>query len=154
MAEVIGWRLVKRKHAATAFSGQGARIFEGRWNSAGVSVVYCSENLALAALEILVHARPIAIKEPFRAFRVNFDDSLMTRIELKKLPKGWNLQPPSPISKTIGDEWARAGRSVVLALPSVLVPLERTYLINPEHPDFGKIEVHELGNFLLDSRLS
>jgi hypothetical protein len=46
MAAVVGWRIVKEKHAKSAFSGEGARIFEGRWNSAGVRVVYCSENLA------------------------------------------------------------------------------------------------------------
>ena len=62
MAEVVGWRIVKEKHAATAFSGEGARIFEGRWNSTGVPVVYCSENLALAALEILVHAQPVTMR--------------------------------------------------------------------------------------------
>ena len=153
MAELVGWRLVKQKHAASAFTGEGARIFEGRWNSAGVPVVYCSENLALAALEILVHARPVVIREPFRAFRVSFDDSLVSRIELKKLPKGWNLQPPSAVSKTIGDEWVRSNRSVVLSLPSMLVPLERTYLLNPKHADFWKIKIQEVGNFALDPRL-
>jgi RES domain-containing protein len=153
MAAVVGWRLVRQRHAATAFSGEGARIFEGRWNSAGVPVVYCSENLALAALEILVHVQPVAIAAPFRAFRVTLDDSLITRIELKELPKGWNLQPPTAISKKIGDEWIKSGRSVALALPSVLVLLERTYLINPKHPDFRKLRIHDIGDFTLDPRL-
>jgi RES domain-containing protein len=153
MAELVGWRLLKRKHAAAAFSGEGARIFEGRWNSAGVPVVYCSENLALAALEILVHTQPVTMKEPFRAFRVNFDDSLMMSIEFEKLPKGWNLQPPSAVSKSIGDEWVKSNRSVALALPSVPVPLERTYLLNPKHPNFRKIQIHDAGNFVLDPRL-
>lgn len=153
MAELIGWRLVKQKHAATAFSGEGARIYEGRWNSAGVPVVYCSENLALAALEILVHARPVAIKDPFRTFRVTFDDSLLIRIEQKKLLDGWNAQPPIAVSKKIGDEWVNGGRSVVLSLPSVLVPLEHTYLINPKHPDFRRIKIHDMGNLRLDPRL-
>ena len=153
MAEVVGWRIVKEKHAATAFSGEGARIFEGRWNSAGVPVVYCSENLALAALEILVHVRPVTMTGKFRAFRVAFDDLLMATIELKRLPKGWKVQPPSAVSKGIGDEWIKSGRSAVLALPSVLVPLERTYLLNPQHPDFGKIKIQDSGNFVLDPRL-
>jgi RES domain-containing protein len=74
-------------------------------------------------------------------------------MEHKKLPKGWNAQPPSAVSKTIGNEWVNSGRSAVLSLPSVLVPLERTYLINPKHPDFRKIKIHDTGNLLLDSRL-
>ena len=153
MAAVVAWRLVRQRHAATAFSGEGARIFEGRWNSAGVAVVYCSENLALAALEILVHVQPVAVTEPFRTFRVALDDALITRVERDKLPKGWNLQPPTTVSKTIGDEWVKSGRSVALALPSLLVPLERTYLLNPKHPDFRKVQIRDMGNFTLDRRL-
>ena len=153
MAAVVAWRLVRQRHAATAFSGEGARIFEGRWNSAGVAVVYCSENLALAALEILVHVQPVAVAEPFRTCRVALDDALITRVERDKLPKGWNLQPPTTVSKTIGDEWVKSGRSVALALPSLLVPLERTYLLNPKHPDFRKVQIRDMGNFTLDRRL-
>ena len=153
MAEVVGWRVVKEKHAKSAFSGEGARIFEGRWNSAGVRMVYCSENLALAALEILVHTRPVIMRDKFRAFRVTFDDAMMVIVDLKKLPKGWNAQPPGSISKSIGDEWIKSGRSAVLALPSVLVPLERTYLLNPKHRDFAKIKIKDAGSFVLDPRL-
>ena len=153
MAEVVGWRIVKDKHAKAAFSGEGARIFEGRWNPAGVRMVYCSENLALAALEILAHTRPVRIGDKFRAFRVSFDESLMEVVDLKKLPKGWNSQPPGPVSKQIGDQWIKSGRSVVLALPSVHIPLERTFLLNPKHPDFAKIKIRDAGEFVLDPRL-
>ena len=153
MAEVVGWRIVKEKHARAAFSGEGARTFEGRWNSGGVRMVYCSENLALAALETLVHIQPVRIGEKFRVFRVAFDDALMTIVDLKKLPKGWNAQPPGPPSKQIGDDWVKSGRSAVLSVPSVLVPLERTFLLNPRHPDFEKIKIKDAGSFVLDPRL-
>jgi RES domain-containing protein len=153
MAEVVGWRIVKDKHAKIAFSGEGARIFEGRWNSAGVRMVYCSENLALAALEILAHTRAVRVRDKFRAFHISFDESLMEIVDLKKLPKGWDAQPAGPVSKQIGDSWIKSGRSAVLALPSVLVPLERTFLLNPKHPDFGKIKIADVGEFVLDQRL-
>ena len=153
MAEVVGWRIVKEKHARTAFTGEGARIFEGRWNSGGVRMVYCSENLALAALEILVHTQAIMMRDKFRAFRVAFADEFMTVIDLRQLPKGWNAQPPTDASKRIGDEWIKSGRSVILALPSVIVPLERTFLLNPHHRDFAKIEIKDIGSFVLDPRL-
>ena len=126
MAEVVGWRIVKEKHAKTAFSGEGARIFEGRWNSGGVRMVYCSEHLSLAALEILVHTQPVMIRDKFRVFRVAWDEKMTTTIDLKKLPKDWNAQPPSLISKNIGDEWVQSGQSAVLVVPSVIVPLEKT----------------------------
>jgi RES domain-containing protein len=153
MAEVVGWRIVKEKHARSAFSGEGARIFEGRWNSAGVRMVYCSEHLSLAALEILVHTRPVMMGDKFCAFRITFDDALMAIVDLKKLPKSWNAQPPAAASKNLGDEWIKTARSAVLALPSVLVPLERTFLLNPKHGDFGKITINAVGSFVLDPRL-
>ena len=153
MAEVVGWRIVKDKHAASAFSGEGARIFEGRWNSAGVRMVYCSEHVSLAALEILVHTQPVTMRDKFRVFRATWDDAVMVSVDSRKLPKGWNTQPPCPISKQIGDEWIRSGRSAVLAVPSVIVPLERTFLLNPKHGEFGKIKIKEQGSFSLDPRL-
>lgn len=153
MAEVVGWRIVKAKHSKTAFSGEGARVYEGRWNSAGVRMVYCSEHLSLAALEILAHVQPVTIKDKFRAFRVSWDETLMHTIDLKKLPKGWDQQPPSAASKGVGDEWIKSDRSTVLAVPSVLVPPERTFLLNPNHRDFAKIKIKDAGDFLLDPRL-
>jgi RES domain-containing protein len=153
MADVVGWRIVKAKHAATAFSGEGARIYEGRWNSAGVRMVYCSENLALAALEILVHAQPVIMRDKWRAFRVSWSQGMMASHTLEKLPRGWNAQPPGRPSKKIGDEWVQSGRSAVLAVPSVIIPLERTFLLSPKHRDFAKIKIAEAGDFTLDQRL-
>jgi RES domain-containing protein len=151
--EVVGWRIVKAKHAGTAFSGEGARLFEGRWNSSEVRMVYCSEHLSLAALEILVHTRPVTISDKFRVFRVVWSGALMTSLTESQLPKGWNAGPPGPGSKRIGNEWIKNGHSAVLALPSVIVPLERTFLLNPRHRDFRKIKITDSGDFVLDSRL-
>lgn len=153
MAEVVGWRLVKAKHASTAFSGEGARIFEGRWNSSGVRMVYCSEHLSLAALEILVHIAPLSMRDKFRAFRIVWPDTIMESRSTSQLPKGWDAATSGAVSKRLGDQWVEQARSAVLALPSVLVPLERTFLLNPLHPDFGKISITDAGAFVLDPRL-
>jgi RES domain-containing protein len=153
MAEVVAWRIIKAKHASTAFSGEGARLFEGRWNSSGVRMVYCSEHLSLAALEILVHTRPLMVPGKFRAFHVAWDNALMISVKESELPRGWNAEPPGPASKRIGNEWIKNAGSAVLALPSVIVPLERTFLLNPHHSDFRKIKIIDSGDFVLDPRL-
>jgi RES domain-containing protein len=153
MAEVIGWRIVKQKHAAAAFSGEGARLFEGRWNSAGIPIVYCSEHLSLAALEILVHTQVVSIRDTFRAFRAAWDASMMISLDVKDLPTGWNMYPASIASKSVGNNWTKSGRSPVLSVPSVIVPLERTFLLNPKHSDFRKIKIKSAGVFVLDQRL-
>jgi RES domain-containing protein len=153
MAQVVGWRIVKQKHAAGAFSGEGARLFEGRWNSAGVRMVYCSEHLSLAALEILVHTQPVTMTDKFRAFRITWEEKLMSTRGLTTLPRGWNSAIATAASRGIGDEWIAAGKSAVLALPSVIVPQERTFLLNPRHADFAKIRIQDSGTFNLDPRL-
>jgi RES domain-containing protein len=95
----------------------------------------------------------VMIRDKFRAYRIRFEDNLVTSLTEKKLRKGWNAQPPTAISKNVGDEWIKSGRSVVLALPSVLIPLERTFLLNPNHADFRKLEFKDMGTFVLDPRL-
>ena len=77
----------------------------------------------------------------------------MVLVDLKKLPKGWDAQPPNAVSKNIGDNWTKSGRSAVLAVPSVLIRLERTFLLNPKHGDFTKIKIRDTGSFVLDPRL-
>ena len=153
MAGRFAWRIVKEKHARGAFSGDGARVFGGRWNSTGVPVVYCSEHLSLAALETLVHIVPVMVRDKFRAYRIAFDDALLATITERKLPKGWDAQPPAMASKSIGDDWIKSGRSAVLSLPSLLIRLERTFLLNPCHPDFRKIAIKDMGTIVLDPRL-
>ena len=81
------WRIVKAKHAATAFSGEGAAKTGGRWNSRGVPVVYASSTKSLAALETLVHLNPPV---PFKyvAFRLQFDAALVENVPLNRLHQG------------------------------------------------------------------
>ena len=93
------------------------------------------------------------MRDKFRVFRASWDGAIMATLELKRLPQGWNAQPPGAISKEIGDEWIQSGRSAVLAVPSVIVAQERTFLLKPKHRDFAKIKIKDQGNFSLDPRL-
>ena len=146
------WRIVKEKRAATAFSGKGAADHGGRWNSLGVPVVYTSGFKALAALENLVHLNP-PVRFQYVAIRVVFDVALVERFPLKKLPTDWQLEPPPPATQRIGDVWVREARSAVLALPSVIIPSEPNYLINPAHPDFKQVSIGPPEPFAFDPRL-
>jgi len=145
------WRIVKAKHAATAFDGEGARRSGGRWNSLGVRMVYVSVTKSLAALETLVHLT-LPVTTTFVAIPIEFEDALMEVFPAKNLPAGWNAEPPSPISQQIGDVWVKTTRSAILALPSVLTG-ETNYLLNPAHPDFKKISIGKPEPFTFDSRL-
>ncbi len=144
-----GWRIDRPRR--NAFSGEGARRFGGRWNSPGTAVVYLSEHQSLAALEIFVHLQPLVPREKFLAYLVEWDPSLME--ELKKLPADWRASPPGAATMQIGDEWVREGRSVVLAIPSAIVPAERNFLLNPAHPKFSQLRLHKPVEFAFDPRL-
>ena len=146
------WRIVKEKHAATVFSGEGARLYGGRWNSAGVSLVYTSGTKALAALESLVHLNP-PVTFTYVAIPIEFDDALAETISQAHLPAGWTDEPPPPSTKAIGDLWVKQARSAVLELPSVIIPGEPNYLINPAHPDFKRIVIGKPEPFSFDPRL-
>jgi RES domain-containing protein len=146
------WRISKERHSATAFSGEGARLSGGRWNSRGIPVVYTSSTYSLAVLETLVHVNP---SMPFKyvAIRIEFDNALLETILAKALPAGWRVEPPPPTSKALGDVWVLKVRSAVLALPSVIIPGESNYLLNPAHPDFSKISIGKPEPFAFDPRL-
>lgn len=145
------WRIVKAKHAATAFDGEGARRNGGRWTSIGVRVVYVSFTKSLAALEILVHLK-LPVTSKYVAIPLQFDDALVETFPFATLPNGWDAEPPSPVSQQIGDEWAKNTRSVLLALPSIITR-ETNYIINPAHLDFGKIKIGKPEPFTFDPRL-
>jgi RES domain-containing protein len=146
------WRIVKKIHAPSAFDGEGAWRFGGRWNSPGTRVVYCSANLSLAALENLVHLNPpVAFKSV--AIELEFDERLIETIGAKSLPPDWTEEPPAVSTMRLGDRWVRERCSAVLKLPSAIIPTESNYLLNPAHRDFQKIIIRKPVAFSFDPRL-
>jgi RES domain-containing protein len=149
---VSAWRLTKTKHLATAWDGQGAKASGGRWNSVGVPVVYTSGTLSLALVEVLVHL-PAGLLPAFSAVPVEFDESLVTSVAASAMPANWRDHPPPPETKAIGDSWVMAGASPVLKVPSVVVPMEFNYVLNPSHPRFAELKIGTPTPFPLDPRL-
>jgi RES domain-containing protein len=147
------WRIVRAARASSAFTGEGARVYGGRWNSRGTTVVYVSEHESLAALELFVHMMPMPPTERYLSFRLEWDDKLTEYFQIKKLPPHWNTEPPTFETMQIGDEWVRRGKSVALAVPSVLSTSEMNFLLNPRHSDYKKIKISEPIEYRFDSRL-
>lgn len=147
-----GWRIVPEEHAEDAFVGEGAKLFGGRWNSPGIAVVYGSQHKSLATLEQLVHRNPRAPNR-FKAYRFQFPDTLIETLPARSLPDDWRQEPPPPSTQQLGDAWVRESRSTILAVPSIIIPEELNYLINPAHPDFKKITIGKPEAFVFDPRL-
>ena len=147
------WRLCKRRHAA--LDGEGARLAGGRWNSRGTAVVYASETLSLAALELLVHCEPALLPDDLVAIAIEIPEGLPARrIETAALARTWRASPPPESLAALGDAWAKDRASAVLSVPSAVVPGERNVLLNPAHPDFRKIHAGRPEKFALDARLA
>ncbi len=146
------WRLIKTKYLATAWDGEGAQRSGGRWNGVGTAVVYVAGTLSLALLETLVHTTSDLLPA-YTAVPIEFDESLVTTLDEKDLPRDW-MSAPAPVStRAIGDEWVKSARSALLRVPSVVVPLEYNYVMNPTHPDFGRIRIGAAMRFPFDQRL-
>ena len=116
-------RVTKRTHAD--LSGEGAKLYGGRWNSPGRAVVYAASCGALAALEYRVH-----VKTPptnLLLIRIEVPDTLPLE-EMPSIPADPN------VLFQLGNEWLADNKTPLLRVPSVLVPRQWNLLINPSHP--------------------
>jgi RES domain-containing protein len=148
------WRLCKAKHAATAFSGIGARISGGRWNPKGLAIVYTTDTPALALLEILVHVDADDLPPRLVLIPADIPDDLpRTLWKESSLPREWRRFPHPASTRTRGARWARAARTAVLVVPSAVVPGQNNIVLNPGHPDFRRIRIGRAVPFRLDLRL-
>jgi RES domain-containing protein len=147
------WRIVKASRSRDAFSGEGARRYGGRWNHAGTAVVYLADSPALAALEQFVHLGRAHATLSFVAFPVHIPDELIAVFDPRRLPANWRELPAPPETKEIGTGWVVSASSAVLKIPSVLVPVEHNYVLNPAHPDFDRIEIGKPEPFSFDPRM-
>lgn len=153
MSEITAWRITAKKYAESAFSGEGAKEYGGRFNSVGTSLVYTSESLSLATLEMLTKINDRRRLAERISLPVTFEDKHILAYEEEDLPEDWDARPYGPASQQIGDEWAEAKESLVLRVPSVVVPREHNYLINPEHPDANELQIGEPEPLEPDPRL-
>jgi RES domain-containing protein len=52
-----------------------------------------------------------------------------------------------------GTRWAREGRSLVLHVPSAVVPEEGNAVLNPHHPEFAGVRMSVRRDFHYDPRM-
>lgn len=150
---VLAWRLVKTAWAESAFDGEGAFRFGGRWNSRGQRVVYASSTLALALLEILVHIDTSRVIPDLVALSIETPKELFEEgpySMLNEIHGGlpWSLQQ----TRSIGDQWASSLKSPALVVPSAIIPTESNFLFNPTHPGFTRCRISKARKFSLDTR--
>ncbi len=146
------WRMVTARFIDTAFSGEGARRYGGRWNHKGVPLVYTAGSQSLAMLEMLVQDEPLRAR--YFMMPAEIPSGLrMDQVNLDQLPPDWREHSARERLRTIGTEWATQQSSPILAVPSTVVTAETNYLLNPKHPDFAKMSIGEPQELVTDLRL-
>ena len=146
------WRIASAVH--TAFDGGGARRYGSRWTSRGVPAIFTSSTPSLAALERFVHTDSDIEPAELVAIPLEMSDDIAIEwADLKLLPSDWRTFPSPPQLTVIGDQWFQTARTPVLSVPSVVIPHERNFLLNPGHREFVKITIGRSEPFSFDPRM-
>ena len=146
------WRIVTARFADSAFSGEGARLFGGRWNRKGLPMIYTAESRSLALLEMMVQDDPLRARYLLIPAFISSNVSLR-ELDASELGEDWRALSSRDTLQAIGNDWLQARETCILSVPSAVVPAERNFLVNPLHPDFPKIVVGEAEALETDVRL-
>lgn len=148
----VVWRVTTARLAESAFSGEGARLYGGRWNPKGWPTVHAAQSQSLTLLELLVQDDPL--RAHYVPIPANIPAGLAkTRVGAEALPADWRTIGARATLQEIGRAWLDSGKTAVLSIPSAVVPAERNYLLNPRHPDFTHIEIRAPLSLDVDTRL-
>lgn len=146
------FRIATAAYGANALSGEGARLYGGRWNPKGVPMVYTAATRALALLEMLVQDQPLHASYLF--IPINVPPRTRTiRLTQSELPADWRKPASRMHLQDIGHNWATSADSAVLAVPSAVLPQEENFLLNPRHADFARLAPDPAELLDTDSRL-
>src|SRR5512147_308665 len=126
-------------------NGEGARLVGGRWNSKGRRAVYAASTLSLAMLEVLVHVQSPRVLRDYRMLDLQIPDDAIADVDSTGMD--------AAAMRIAGDRFLAEARAVALRAPSVVNPFEFNVMINPDHPDIGRVTAGKLRAFEFDSRL-
>ena len=145
------WRIARQPYSKDR-AGTGARLFGGRWNPAGTPAIYAAGSIALAALETLVRLQTPPADLVLVAIDIP-DNAGLAQPRAEDLPEDWASPLLSESCQAWGRKWCDARKDLTLAVPSVIVPEERNYLINVAHPRMKDVQLKPLRKFVFDLRL-
>jgi len=149
------WRLSSLRHARSLDGGYGL-VNNGRWNTKGRPVTYCSTVPSLTVLEKRVHVTDPGLLPPQALVEYDVpDDILAHTIQIDSLPNDWTTRETH--SQSLGDGWLDNVAETILIVPSVIIPIsnanDRNVLINHRHPAAARIAISAVISFTLDPRL-
>lgn len=146
------YRLSKEQYIRD-LSGEGARLYGGRWNRKGTAILYTSEHCSLALLELMVHTPHNLLPEEMSLLKLFVPDELtIVTIDKQQLPTNWRQYPAPTSMGEIGTKWIDKNEAVGLKVPSVLVPDEWNILLNPASQNYSRVKIQSVEAFQINSR--
>ena len=147
---MIVYRITLAKYADKLIASGGA----ARWNSKDVKVIYTSGSRALACLENIVHRTSRGRDANFRVMLIEIPDNLKISIcDKDSLMYDWQNFANMPYTQGLGDLWVEEASAAAIKIPSVIIPEEYNYMLNPAHEDFPRIKLLRHEPFQFDGRL-
>jgi RES domain-containing protein len=131
--------------------GLGGMRASGHWNEAGLPVVYLAATPAGALLEVCVHTSSNDVPPTYTLVRIEGPDVEALSIAEESLPPDWTLKPE--ITRQLGDKWLRERASVLLRVPSAIVPETSNYILNPLHTDASRFNITQVYKYPFDIRI-
>lgn len=147
------YRIAKRTFIQD-LSGEGARLYGGRWNKRGSSVLYTASSRALATVEYLVHLPMAIAPKDLCIVELSIPEHIeCQQINMADLPEDWMSHPAPLALMDMGEAWLKSASTLLLKVPSAVVKNEWNILVNPKHPQFDQIQVGEIESYQFDKRL-
>ena len=133
------FRIAKEKYAGK-LSASGV---ENRWNKTGEFVIYAGSSRSLSTLELIVHRNAVIPEIAYRIMVLSLpdDDSYYTQVLTKDLPDSWRSIRAFAQLQQMGSQWYLQQTSLILKVPSVIIPNEYNFVINTKHPDYHKVKL-------------
>ena len=143
------YRIAHKQYSRALF----ALGFSGRWDSEGKKVVYTAESIPLAFLESMLRRQGVGFNRDFNTMVIEAPDPLPMKTIDEQLPNGWRDSYDYRICQQIGDEWCDSGETVLLKVPSAVLPDAHNYVIHTAHADYSSIKLVKVTSLIPDHRI-
>ncbi len=149
---MIVYRISSTRYAKD-LTGEGARLYGGRWNHRLTACIYTSESRALAVLEYTVNVTADDIPRALSIVTIDIPDDKILEITEPELPGNWKEAPVPASTQAVGTRILKAMIFPVIKIPSAIIPREFNFILNPFHPDSSRFVIEDISDFVYDIRI-
>lgn len=150
---MIVYRIANKQYI-NDLSGEGARLYGGRWNLVGTPCLYTAQNAALALLEFIVQYNRMALPRNLYLAKIEIPETFKIKtLDTEDLPIGWDKAMTLLTTQKMGNQLFSSTAVGGFKIPSVVAPYEHNFVFNPLYAGFNKLKVLSIQAFKIDERL-